>query len=76
MSADDLVKVIGAVAAAAALIIAAIGALYAKLAEYHRTADGVATQLLRLTATSSRAEGRLQGQTDTANQSGGPSATT
>lgn len=62
MTSDDLVKVIGAVAASLAIVLGAVGTLWAKVHEYRAEVNGKMQQLIELTAVSSRAEGRLEGE--------------
>lgn len=59
MSADDAAKLITAIAAATCAILASLGALWAKIHEYHREVNGRMDELLELTRSSSLAEGRL-----------------
>jgi len=61
MSADDWVKIIGAIGASLVLVLGSIGALYVKVVEYRREVDGKMGQLLELTRRSAHAEGRLEG---------------
>jgi len=63
MTGDDWVKIIGAIAAAAVLIIGAIGAIYMQVRSLRDRVNGRLDQLLELTAHSSEARGRLQGGT-------------
>lgn len=58
MTVDDWVKIISAMAAAAAVILGAIGALWVKVHSYRQEVNGRMDQLLELTHTSSLAEGK------------------
>lgn len=60
MTSQDWVAIIGAVAAGVVMILAAIGALYARIHGYQQQIDGRMSELLALTRTASRAEGRLE----------------
>jgi hypothetical protein len=60
MTSQDWVQIIGAIAAGLAVVLAAIGALYARIHGYQERVDGRMTELLELTRHSSRAEGRLE----------------
>jgi len=61
VTADDWVKIIGAIAGAVVLVVGAIGAVYVQLAKLREQVNGRLTQLLELTERSSEARGRLQG---------------
>jgi len=58
MTVDDWVKIIGAIAAAAGVILGAISALWVKVHSYRQEVNGRMDQLLELTHTSSLAEGK------------------
>jgi hypothetical protein len=60
MSADDLVKLIGAMAGAVVVILGAIGALYARVRDLHKAVNGRMDQLLELTKSSATAQGHLE----------------
>ena len=60
MSADDWVKVIGALAGATVIVLGAIGALYVKVHAYEQRVNGRLGELLELTRSSAKAEGRLE----------------
>jgi hypothetical protein len=60
MSADDLVKIIGAIAGAVVIVLGAIGACYARVMQLHQSVNGRMTQLLELTKQSSVAQGHLE----------------
>lgn len=59
MSADDLVKLISAIAGAVVIVLAAIGALWQKVHEYQENVNGRLGELLAVTRTSARQEGVL-----------------
>jgi len=61
VTADDWVKIIGAIASALVLVLGAIGLLWANVHEYRQEVNGKMSELLDLTRTSARAEGRLEG---------------
>lgn len=62
MTSSDLVQIIGAVAAATALVLSAVGALWVKVHGYRAEVNGKMTQLLELTRTASLAQGQLEGE--------------
>lgn len=59
MTADDLVKLITAIAGAVVIILAALGTLWAKVHEYQKNVNGRLSQLLDVTHSAGRAEGVL-----------------
>jgi glucokinase len=59
MTSQDFATIIGATAAAVALVLGAIGALYVKVHSVGEAVNGRMTELLELTRQSSRAQGRL-----------------
>jgi hypothetical protein len=60
MTADDWVKVIGAIGSASVLIIGALGAVYLQVRKTHQLVNSRMTELLDLTRKSSLAEGKLE----------------
>ena len=60
MTAQEWVAIIGALAGAVALILGAVGALWVRIHGYQQTIDGRMSELMELTRTSARAEGRLE----------------
>jgi hypothetical protein len=60
VSADDWVKIIGALASASVVLIGAMGALYVKIEQIHRVVNSRMTELLDLTRRSARAQGQLE----------------
>ena len=61
MTADDVIKLVGALAAGLALVLAAIGALYVKVRDYHTEVNGKMGALITLTDQSAHASGQLAG---------------
>lgn len=61
MGADDWVKIISAAAGGTVVILGAIGALWVKLHAYRQEVNGRLGELLELTRSSAKAEGRLEG---------------
>jgi len=59
VSADDLVKVIAALAAGMVAVLGGVGALWQKIHGLEEKVNGRLTELLELTRKASRAEGRL-----------------
>ena len=59
VSSADWVAIIGAVGAAAAVIVAAIGAVYLQARQTHQLVNSRMTQLLELTQRSALAQGEL-----------------
>ena len=59
MTSGDWVAIIGAVGAAAAVIIAALGAVYLQARQTHQLVNSRMTQLLELTQRSAMAQGEL-----------------
>jgi hypothetical protein len=66
MAQSDLVTLLGAFAAAVAVILGAIGTLWVKIHGYRAEVNGRMGELLELTRQSSRAEGRLETTDDAA----------
>jgi hypothetical protein len=58
---DDQVRLIAAIAAGIVTILGALGSLYLQLHRYQQRVDGRLTELLELTRSSAKAEGKLEG---------------
>jgi hypothetical protein len=58
LTADDIVKIIGAVSVATVAILGAVGAIYAQIRRIHQMVNGRMNELLELTRSSSRTAGQ------------------
>ncbi len=64
MTAQDWTVVIGSIATALVLVIAAVGRVLVQVQATHNLVNSRMTELLELTRTSARAEGKLESATD------------
>jgi len=60
VTADDLVKIIGAVAGAVVIVLSAMGTLWVRIGAYRREVNGRMTELMDLTREAAEARGRAR----------------
>lgn len=61
LTAEDVAKIVGALAGGLVVVLGAIGALYVKVRQYHSQVNGKLSEFLALTGEASHSAGQLEG---------------